>query len=183
MPENTPTDRELVCRLVAGDAFAWRFIYDKYHDLMRTEAFRQLGDRDDAEDAVQESFYRFFTYRARFNPDRDSLRPYLMTILRNVCKDIYRRRVGRDCGPRDEHLPEPAAPEAEEPLLRSDEREQFWKAVESFCDPRGRGILALICKGLRNKEIAAALGMKETTISSYICDIKGKASKVVSRPV
>lgn len=178
MSEQTPSDRELARRVVAGDEEGWRLIYDRFFDVLSRDAFRRLGNRDDAEDAVQETFTRFFRYLSGFDPERNSLRAYLLGILQRVCLDIYRRKKERSQRPWGEYTEEPAAPEREEPLFAPDELKRFWEKVAAVCDSREREILALNLKGLRNKEIAIALGLEESTVSSYLCAIKKKASNL-----
>lgn len=182
MPSQESIEREIAARVVAGDEEAWRLVYDMCHDSLLHDASRRLGNLDDAEDAVQETFTRIFRYLSNFNPERDSLRAYLLAIVRNVCKDIYRRKMDRACRPWDDLVPEPAAPETDDPADREELARQR-SIVDACCDPREREILSLVRKGLRNKEIAIALGMKETSVSSYICAIKEKASKAGSGSV
>jgi RNA polymerase sigma-70 factor (ECF subfamily) len=59
-----------------------------YLTIMRL-CMRQLGDRNDAEDATQETFRR--AYQQRHYVVGDAL-PWLLTVARNVCVDELRRR-------------------------------------------------------------------------------------------
>jgi RNA polymerase sigma-70 factor (ECF subfamily) len=57
-------------------------------------AFRRLGDRQEAEDAVQEVLLRTFADRARLGGVRN-VRAYLYRMLANACCDRLRHRARR----------------------------------------------------------------------------------------
>jgi len=58
-------------------------------------AYRILGDRPAAEDAVQEAFLKLWTGNAQFDPSRGSMRGLLMTIARHASLDAMRRCTRR----------------------------------------------------------------------------------------
>jgi RNA polymerase sigma-70 factor, ECF subfamily len=58
-------------------------------------AYRRLGDRQSAEDAVQETFIRAWQAADRFDPQAGTLRGWLFAILRNVSIDQLRARASR----------------------------------------------------------------------------------------
>jgi RNA polymerase sigma-70 factor (ECF subfamily) len=55
-------------------------------------AFRLLGDRHDAEEAVQDAFVRLLQNRDAFR-GHSSFRTYVFAVVRNSCVDARRRRV------------------------------------------------------------------------------------------
>ena len=66
-------------------------------------AYRMLGSRADAEDAVQEAWLRL----ARQDPDGiDNLAGWLTTVVGRVCIDMLRSRRARPEAPYDDRLPE-----------------------------------------------------------------------------
>lgn len=78
-------------------------------DAVYTLARYLLGNTSDAEDAVQECCLRAFRHFETFRGG--AIRPWLLAILRNVCRAEYERRSGTVVGlggPDD--LPEDAAP-------------------------------------------------------------------------
>jgi RNA polymerase sigma-70 factor (ECF subfamily) len=56
-------------------------------------AYRQLGDRHDAEDVVQETFRSVWVSRRRYEPGRGE-RAWLVSILRRRAVDRWRKRSG-----------------------------------------------------------------------------------------
>jgi RNA polymerase sigma-70 factor, ECF subfamily len=88
------TDAELAGRAVRGDTAAFAvLVHRHYGDCLRYAA-RMLGDREDAEDAVQEAFVRAFRALPRYD-ERDRFRGWLMRILRNRCRSLAARRAWR----------------------------------------------------------------------------------------
>jgi len=59
-------------------------------------AIRVLGDPGRAEDAVQDAFMNVWNHAANFDPERGSLRAWLLTSVRNRCIDYLRGRGGRE---------------------------------------------------------------------------------------
>ena len=57
---------------------------------------RVLGDPARAEDAVQEAFLNVWHRASTFDPDRGSVRSWLLTTVRNRCIDYLRGRGSRE---------------------------------------------------------------------------------------
>lgn len=53
-------EKQLVKQILAGDTSAFGYFVDTYQDMAMTIAFRVCGNRQDAEDIVQDSFVKAF---------------------------------------------------------------------------------------------------------------------------
>jgi RNA polymerase sigma-70 factor (ECF subfamily) len=83
------------------DALAHAF--EEQRGRLVAVAYRMLGSRADAEDAVQEAWLRL----ARQDPDTiDNLVGWLTTVVSRVCIDVLRSRKARPENPFDEQLPD-----------------------------------------------------------------------------
>ena len=54
------TDTELINKVKAGNHLAYRTLVDRYKDYVYTIAFRVLGNKEDAEEAAQDSFVKVY---------------------------------------------------------------------------------------------------------------------------
>jgi RNA polymerase sigma-70 factor (ECF subfamily) len=87
-------DQELMRRVPAGDVAAFEELADRYHAICLRFAWRQLGQREDAEEAVQDALVRAFRALRRGRlPQR--FRPWLMRIVVNRCRSTMARRARR----------------------------------------------------------------------------------------
>lgn len=87
-----PEDAALVAGVLAGDESAFRTLVDRYYTRCSRFAYRMLGHREDAEDALQETFIR--VYRALGGYDeRKTFRAWLYRVLINQCRSLARRRT------------------------------------------------------------------------------------------
>lgn len=84
------SDDDLVERAVSGSVTAFESLVDRYYRRCLRFAVRQLGSREDAEEAVQDAFVR--AYRSLGNGGRPQrFRPWLMAIVVNRCR-TYRAK-------------------------------------------------------------------------------------------
>src|SRR5215211_2226778 len=88
------TDATLVRRVLDGDTAAFTTLVDRHAAACTRFAVRMLGNREDAEDSVQESFLRAYRSLARYE-DRQAFRTWLFQILVNRCRTAAVRRQRR----------------------------------------------------------------------------------------
>jgi RNA polymerase sigma factor (sigma-70 family) len=85
-------DDELVRRALAGDARAFALLYVRYRNVVWKLAYYKLGDRDDADDVMQQTFLKALRELSRYRAS-GSFKAWLLTICRNACND--RRRSAK----------------------------------------------------------------------------------------
>jgi RNA polymerase sigma-70 factor (ECF subfamily) len=92
---NPHTDPQLVLDAIAGDVDAFAELSRRYRDAYTRFAVRMVGNRDDAEDALQSAFIR--AYRA-LDQCRDPERfgAWLYQIVANECRTFVARRARRE---------------------------------------------------------------------------------------
>jgi RNA polymerase sigma-70 factor (ECF subfamily) len=89
---DTERDEGIARRCLAGDADAFAELYRLYREPILRACARRLGNRHEAEEAMQETFVRAWRAVARFDGSW-RLYPWLRTIANNVCIDMLRRRT------------------------------------------------------------------------------------------
>jgi RNA polymerase sigma factor (sigma-70 family) len=104
-----------IARVGTGDRAALRRVYDETSARLFGICLRLTGDRDAAEDALQETYLRVWRRADRFDPARASALTWLALVARGVAID-GRRAAGRAAAGRAaaEALPTAPAPDAQE---------------------------------------------------------------------
>jgi RNA polymerase sigma-70 factor (ECF subfamily) len=83
-----PSDGQVIAAVLAGQSERFAVLVRKYESALFRTALSRLGQRDWAEDAVQETFYCAFKSLASYN-SLYSFRTWLWTILLNQCRRRY----------------------------------------------------------------------------------------------
>ena len=99
MTTSNESDVDLVARLAAGDATALAQLYDRHADAVFRVAFRRLGDRQLAEEVLQDTYLTLWNRAELFDPAAGSLIAWLSTIARNRAIDRHRARLRRSAFP------------------------------------------------------------------------------------
>src|SRR5436309_1913383 len=79
------SDGDLVRRVLAGDTGAYAALVARYRDRLGRYAVHMLGDRQDAEEALQDAFVRAYRSLARCD-DPERFGAWLYGILVNRCR-------------------------------------------------------------------------------------------------
>jgi RNA polymerase sigma-70 factor, ECF subfamily len=94
LPARRIPDARAETHRVPIDLGAFEALYESHGARMKSLALNVLGNRSDAEDAVQEAFLRAYKNRHSFRSDA-ALWTWVYRILLNACHDIGRGRVAR----------------------------------------------------------------------------------------
>lgn len=81
----TPSDAALVHQVLAGHTDAFAKLVDRYHASCLRVATNLLGNADDAEDVVQDSFVRAYRHLGSYQ-ERDRFGAWLTRIVVNQCR-------------------------------------------------------------------------------------------------
>jgi RNA polymerase sigma-70 factor, ECF subfamily len=92
---NEMSDAADVQRVLNGDVDAFARLVDRYYERCARFAVRMLGNRDDAEDALQATFMRAYRSLGKYQ-ERDKFSAWLYRILVNQCRSIAARRSQRE---------------------------------------------------------------------------------------
>ena len=84
-------DSEVVQRFLDGDQRAFGELVDRYDKRLINFVYRTVGDRERAEDLVQETFVRVYRHLHRFDQSR-KFSTWIYTIAGNLAKNELRNR-------------------------------------------------------------------------------------------
>lgn len=164
---------DILQRARKGDSAAFEEIVRAHEKTVYNLALRTLGNREDAEDAVQETFLKAYMALSGFRGE-SRLSVWLYRIASNVCTDVLRRRretvslsAEDENGERELEIEDtrfdPAAA-AEKSALRDAVR----AAMDALPDASRRVLLLREIAGLSYDEIARALEIDVGTVKTRI---------------
>lgn len=108
-----------------SDSRALAAEFDLHRRYLTTVAYRMLGVRADAEDAVQESWFRL----ERADDAIDDLRAWLTRVVSRICLDQLRSRTRRQENPLDD-LPDVESPHPDDgPAARAEQVDRVGYAL------------------------------------------------------
>jgi RNA polymerase sigma-70 factor, ECF subfamily len=161
------SDLDLVTGLKARDTTALEQLYDRYGGLAFSVAMRVLGDSGRAEDVVQDAFLRLWNSSKQFDPDRGSLRTWLMTAVRNRAIDVLRGRGRHERQERELPVDAVASGTGSDPwkeVAQNLEREAVQTALRAL-PPEQRQVVELAYFGGHTfPEIAAMIRVPLSTV-------------------
>ncbi|MEV6810890.1 RNA polymerase subunit sigma [Micromonospora craterilacus] len=147
------------------DAHLLRALHDEHGEALYAHALRLVnGDRQRAEDLVQETLLRAWRHPESLDPRRGSVRAWLFTTARNLAIDAWRRRSTRVGEVYTDELPEP--PEVVDETERAVEA---WTVAEALnrLSPSHRDVLVeCFYQGRSVSEAASRLGVPPGTVKS-----------------
>ena len=144
------------------------------------EAWRILGNRDDAEEAVQEALIRAWRKRAACRTPAAPL-PWLLQITRNEAMRLAARRSRRQASEIPEAEPE-AVPGAalETPLDRALMSVATEQALSALGEDERRLLRLRYEEDLTQGQVAAALGVPEGTVKVRLHRVRARLRSTAS---
>ncbi|MFD5611778.1 sigma-70 family RNA polymerase sigma factor [Kitasatospora sp. NPDC127060] len=142
--------------------------YDQYGGELFGFVFRALGDRQLAEDVVQEVFVRGWRSSGAFDPGKGSLRTWLFAIARNAVVDALRRRGGRESVPLEAWGVEGDGPVPHDPVDQLLERIQLEEALGRLSPEHRQVVVRVYFGGQTCAELGQELGIPAATMRSRL---------------
>lgn len=164
-----PDDDALVARVAAGDERAFSRLIARHGPRAQAVAHRFTGSASDAEDIVQDAFWRVWRAAGRWRPGGAQFSTWLHRVVVNLCVDHDRRRRIRRLLPFADAF-DPPSDEVDAERLVSDRGEIAAVRRDILELPaRQRAALLLAADGERsNAEVAEALGTTEKAVESML---------------
>lgn len=163
---NEATDQELMLRVVARDRAAFAELADRHVGSALRLAYRVVRNGDDAEDVVQESLIRVWTFADRWKPDSARFSSWFYRIVINQAISRTRRKSAEPLEdivePIDQH------PGPYELIAGSEIGGAIVKAIDRL--PTRQRVAVALCydEGLSCAEAAEAMGVSVGTMESLL---------------
>lgn len=149
-------------------------LYEAYAEAMLAVAAHMLGSRQEAEDAVSQSFIQLHRHidKIRRVPC-NKLRPYVVSTVRNVSLTMLRRRQ-RERGRLAEldealeaTLPHPSEP-TEDLALAAITAERLIEAIGRLPRDKAEVLRLSAVEGMDDRQMASLLGIRPTSVRSRL---------------
>ena len=88
-------DKDLISQVGQGDAQAFTTIYERHGRAAYALAYRLMGEKQAAEDLLQEAFLKLWCGAASYRAERGSVRIWLLSIVHNRGIDQLRSLASR----------------------------------------------------------------------------------------
>lgn len=157
-------------RVAAGEPAALGEVYTATHAKLFGIALRILGNRRDAEDAVQDVYVTLWQKAKRYDAARASPISWLAVIARNSAIDRLRRRAGRgNAAPVEaaESLADPV-PLAEDQMIDAERGARIHACLEELEARQNEAIRGAYLEGQTYAVLAARQGVPLGTMKSRI---------------
>ena len=161
-----PEEAALVRRIRKGDEGAFSALVEQHMRGAFTVAFRILGNREDAEDVVQEAFVRLAERIDEFD-DRRAFRPWFYRVVANIALNARRARTVR----RTEDIPVgTASPGAtpEDEAGRAQIRTRVEEALDTLPERQRTIFLLAEVEGMSSTEVGEIVGCAPGTVRWHL---------------
>ena len=165
------SDQSLMRRLAARDDKALEELYDRYSRLVFSVLLRITGRAELAEELLQETFLRLWRNAESYRETRGELRPWLLTVARNLAFDHRRTKVEQQ-RQREFHLEivpaNPAGPPTEEIYAQRERVRQVREVIGTLPSPQQRALHLAYFEGMSQSEIARAMDEPLGTVKTWM---------------
>ena len=159
-------DEELISLVGQSDAEAFAVLYDRHSRPAYSLAYRMMGEKQAAEDLLQDAFLKVWRSATSYRAERASVRTWLLSIVHNRGIDQLRSLASRR---RTQEKVEASAPksqpsEAFAESWRNSQREQVREALSTLPKEQLETLELAYFSGYTHVEIAEVLNLPLGTV-------------------
>ncbi|MBI1363706.1 MAG: sigma-70 family RNA polymerase sigma factor [Proteobacteria bacterium] len=160
------TDLMLMADAAKGDAEAFGILARRHGQYMFALAYRMLGDRMQAEDAVQDVLVKIWTSAPNWRQTDAKWTTWMHTVMVRHCLDMLRRRrptVQADDVDLSDERPSPLRQ-----AMDNQRRMRVAAALQTLPDQQRAAVVLTYYHGLSNAEVASVLGSTVRAVESLL---------------
>lgn len=165
-------EKELIQRCNANDRRAQRLLYDRFAPLLMSICRRYVGSNQ-AEDVLQDSFVRIFTYLVQYR-NEGSFEGWVRRVCVNTCIRHLEKAKRLQVDYKSDDMPEYAT---ESNVVDQMSADELLGLIDRLPDGYKTVFNLSIIEGYPHKEIAEMLGIEESSSRSQLT----KARKYLQR--
>lgn len=160
------TDEDLMSFIGRKDPGAFRVLYDRHGKAVYSLAYRMMGERQAAEDLVQDAFLKVWRSTESYRAERGSVRNWILTIVRNRGVDQLRSLASRRKAQAraEASAPRHQSSDAFAETLRNTQCEQVQEALRTLPSEQLRILKLSYFSGYTQVEISELLDLPLGTV-------------------
>ena len=149
-----------------GDAKAFAALYDRHGRAAYSLAYRMMGEKQEAEDVVQEAFIKVWRSAGGYRVGRGNVRTWILSIVHNRGIDQIRSHASRR---RTQDSVEASAPKSEPSdafaeTWKNSQRDRVREALNTLPQEQIKILELAYFSGYTHVEIAERLGLPLGTV-------------------
>ncbi len=158
----------LMARIAAQDRAAFRDLYAAASAKLFGVSLRILGNRSEAEDALQDVFTRIWLRAARFDPEKGRAMTWLITLARNHAIDRIRTRQETQADEGEAEALVDARPGVEAGLVAKGEARRVIDCLDQLDPDRRAAVQGAYLGGLSYQDLSEKFDVPLNTIRTWL---------------
>lgn len=158
-------DLAIITRVLNGDVEAYARLVDRHYNRCARIALRIVGNREDAEEALQDAFLRAFNALGDYE-ERERFSAWLMRIVVNQCRTVLARTRRREAVFLD------VDPDAMSFVATAPEADDSWPELETLLvrlpDAQREALVLRYADDLTYEEMARITGVGESALKMRV---------------
>ncbi|PUZ25553.1 hypothetical protein DCC81_14825 [Chitinophaga parva] len=181
LPTTNDTDASLLQSLAAGNAAAYRLLFERYWDAIYSSTLQLTKLPDLSEDITQDVFAMVWEKRTQLT-GIDNLQAFLFVSARNKIYSRLRKLSSQDHYEQylRQYFQEIRHQSGEAAIYSRDLELQVQRAVQQLPPQQQRAFCLSRFQGLDHEQIALIMGVSRVTIKSYLVQALATLRKVLS---
>jgi RNA polymerase sigma factor (sigma-70 family) len=168
-------ENDLILKVKIGDREAFHQLYNQYSSYALRTAYAVMSSKEDAGDAVQETFIKVYKNIGSFDESK-SFKAWFYRILINECNNIFRKKkpvisIGDFIG-NDKQL-------SKNDIYAYEENEAIFKPLEQLKEIYRTPIILKYINNFSEKEIANILELNVNTLKSRLFKGREKLKQII----
>jgi len=155
-----PLDDASVEAVKRGDPSAWEAAYMAYGRALMGFLMVRLDNREDAADALSETFARAIDKASNFRGDAYAFRAWLFSIARNVSVDQHRQRARLSVLADPPELDDRAQPSGEDLAIVAEDAQAVRRGFARLARDDQEVLWLRVCSGLSADEVGKVMGKR-----------------------
>lgn len=159
MKKEQLSETELIDLLERSSQERMETLFERYAGLLWSVAGQYLHDPEDIKECVNDTFMEFYRHRNRFEPQKGSLKTYLVAIARNLAVSRYRNNEAHAASAVLQDIPD-----GTDPIGEAEKRMDLERAIAALEPMDAELIRMKYYGGMTLREIAESMNLPYETV-------------------